>query len=184
MKKRLFDVWHIVQNISIIHSMWKRKGFTLIEIIIVVGIISIIIGGSMRIYSNTVAQRQLDKEVDGLMNILQTAKSRSVARDISPLTPLPGCTNFEGYTVLLRPNGTYEDGIICDANSTAINTYALDNVDFNGLTVNLRINFMYPYGSLDTTTRVIQIRSDRIDRCMNITIPQLGPLNKSEMFSC
>ena len=164
--------------------MWKKKGFTLIEIIIVVGIISIMVGGGVRVYSNTVAGRQLDKEADGLMNILQRAKDRSVARDISPLTPSPGCTNFVGYSVMIRPDETYEDRITCDSTITVLNTYTLTNLEFFRLTTDVRLNFTYPYGSLSTADRLIEIRSDRIDRCINITIPQLGPLNKSDIFAC
>ncbi len=165
--------------------MWKKKGFTLIEIIIVVGIISIIIGGSVRIYSNTIAERQLDKQADGLMNILQSAKDRSVARDISPLTPLPGCTNFVGYSVFIQSNGVFEERILCDLASTTLDQHSITNVVFNSLSPSpMQLTFTYPYGSLDTATRLITIKSDRIDRCITITVPQLGPLNKSDMIAC
>ena len=165
--------------------MWKKKGFTLVELIIVVGIITIVVGGSIRIYSLSFAQRQLDKEADGLMNVLQSAKDRSVARDISPLTPSPGCTNFVGYSVFIQSNGAFEERIICDLASTTLDQHSLTNVVFNSLSPSpMQLTFTYPYGSLNTVTRLITIKNDRIDRCITITVPQLGPLNKSDMFAC
>ncbi|MDA1317123.1 MAG: prepilin-type N-terminal cleavage/methylation domain-containing protein [bacterium] len=161
---------------------YLQKGFTLIEVIIVVGIIGIVIAGSTRIYTFTVAERQLDKEADGLMNILQRAKDRTVARDVSSL---PGCTNFVGYSVFIQSSGAFEERILCDLTSTTLDQHSLTNVVFNSLSPSpMQLTFTYPYGSLDTITRVIQIKSARINKCITITVPQLGPINMSDTFPC
>ena len=165
---------------------YLHKGFTLIEVIIVVGIIGIIIGGSVKIYSRTIVERQLDKEADGIVNILQTAKDRAMARDISPLIPFPGCNNFVGYGLSIQSTGTFSDTIICDATQTVLNTYSLENAVFHNLSPSpMQLSFMYPYGSLNTTTsRIIQIKSTHGNQCIRITIPRLGPIDKSTTYSC
>ena len=76
----------------------KSRGFTLVELLIVLGLLSLLSFASIPVYQNFVFSRDIDETADALMSALRAAHTRSVARldnathgvflDISATPPL------------------------------------------------------------------------------------------------
>lgn len=89
----------------------KSTGYTLIEIIIVVGIMGLLVGASIAGF-NTLNQRQTvlsaGKEV---ISIMRTAQQRAIAG----IKPENDCDQLLGYAVKATANGaTYTLNSVCD----------------------------------------------------------------------
>src|SRR5258706_8299399 len=101
--------------------MKKTKGYTLIELIVVIAIIGLMTGASIAGF-NTLNKRQTvlngGKE---LMSIMRTAQQRAVAG-----TKPVGCTQLYGYSVKGTINtATYSLSTVCSNATTVIRTYQL-----------------------------------------------------------
>src|SRR3990167_11393660 len=78
----------------------KEKGFSLIELIIVISIIIIFSGFSLAAYNNFNEDRRLDEEASKLVDVFNLAAKKSAAGEIDSVY----CTGiFHGYITKLSP---------------------------------------------------------------------------------
>lgn len=176
------------------------KGFTLIEIIIVLSIISITAGAGYLRYTQTSQGTSLKKTTADLGNMLNQAKERTIRRD---MTPNPGCTEFRGYDVLINTAvtpQTYQVRFICrpaaaDTFLAASPVYSLPARTVFVMTPPLNVPFYSPFGCVDATfpdsncsntaaTRTIQIRNQIINNCITITVNNLGVITEGDPVPC
>ncbi len=74
-----------------------EKGYTLIEIILVVAIIALFSGLTLAYYNNFNEDRRLTAEAKQLVDVLNLAYKKANSAD---LTPNSACTTFAGYDVV------------------------------------------------------------------------------------
>ncbi|MDP4011110.1 MAG: prepilin-type N-terminal cleavage/methylation domain-containing protein, partial [Candidatus Roizmanbacteria bacterium] len=80
--------------------MYSKKGFSLIELIVVISIITVFFGISVAVYKNSLDEKRLTIDIKLLESIIQDTKQRARARDISPMTT---CRVFESYNLVINP---------------------------------------------------------------------------------
>ncbi len=167
-----------------------QKGFTLVEIIIVIMIMSVFIGVGYTTYTKQFVAKDFDRQVDTFVTTLEFAKSRSMARDISPNS---GCTQFDRYEVRVWQGNTppqYRMRFICTAGAPNI---ALEVVQFNNITVSglaaspADIQFHHPYGCTTDTcnaaTTTIRLRNTVSATCKDISINSLGSISVGDLIN-
>jgi prepilin-type N-terminal cleavage/methylation domain-containing protein len=156
-----------------------KKAFTLIELIISIGIIVVFSGLALPRYNNYNNELKLKKEVKRLVSVIELAKKKALTSDLYD----SGCNEFEGYRVVV---GTYSFGLnfLCAGMGQEIQEYLLDsnviitagtgNLDFPPIGANVNI----PIGT-------IRFRSDSIDKCIDVTITSIGIVSTDEsLFGC
>ena len=74
----------------------EAKGFTLIELIVVIAIMAIMTGIGLAYFNKFNEEKKISGEVSRLVDVLHLARSKSMAGDLSPM---PACTDFSGYQV-------------------------------------------------------------------------------------
>ena len=161
----------------------NKNGFSLIELIIVISIITIFISISVSIYRNSVNEHLFQEDVNLVVSILEQTKQRTIARDTSPQV---SCTTFESYNLLINPsNNIIIQEFQCDGIITNLNIYEMEWSTINSPSVETRLEFTSPYGNLSSAIdQTISLRSPSIEKCINIIIPIIGTITVSDPFSC
>lgn len=75
------------------------KGFTLIEILIIIVIVSILSGLGLASYNNFSEHKKLEEDAENIASVLRLAQSKTIAADESPKTLCTTYTEFIGYQV-------------------------------------------------------------------------------------
>jgi len=89
-----------------------NKGFTLIEIIIVIMIMTLVLGVSAVTYQGTTQEKRLDSDIQKIPDIVRKARDKTVNREIPPGIT---CTVFNGYSVFFdQPNSRVALRLRCD----------------------------------------------------------------------
>ncbi len=105
-------------------------GFTFIELLIVVMIISAFSGLSLAYYNNFNKASKLNTEANKLLQTLELAKKKATSRDVEGFEV--NCANldnshpnntFDGYQIVLTANG-YDLKIVCKGIATPIYSYS------------------------------------------------------------
>lgn len=100
-----------------------KKGFTLIEMIVVVAIISLFFGLSLAYYNEYSDLKELDNAVQQIDDVLHLAQKKAIAGDIET-----ACNNFTGYEVRCTASNQYDLYFCCnDACTSKLASYVLDS---------------------------------------------------------
>lgn len=159
--------------------MKTKNAFTLIELIVAVGIISVFSGMSLAGYLNYTEELKLKSEAGRLISTIELAKKKASSGELFDT----GCTNFEGYRVEISAN-SFNLLFLCDGlqqqvqgnsfNNPVSITSAIGNLDFKPLGI-----------GTDITIGTITIRNSRISKCMNITVNSVGIMSTTDtLISC
>ena len=154
-----------------------RKGFTLIEIIVVVAIIAVVIGAAVAAYGTGARKQNFEKDIVTFVDVLNSMRNRTIARDVNGRS----CSNGVRYFVdINEAANTFTSKQRCDDSSGVTNhdlvTYAFKNSDF--LNVSLpQILFTYPYGYVPPPQIVIDITSTETNQCKTVTISPVGTID-------
>lgn len=156
-----------------------KKAFTLIELIISIGIIMVFSGIALPRYNNYNNELKLKKEVKKLVSTIVLAKKKALTSDLYD----QNCTEFEGYRITV---GTYSYilNFLCGGMEQEVQEYTLDsnviisngtgNLDFPPIGANVNI----PIGN-------IRLKSDSISKCIDISITSIGIVSTDEsLFGC
>ena len=98
-----------------------QKGFTLVELMVVFGIIGILTSMGIASYSAYNATQIMKTTRSEIVNMLSTAKSRSISH-VKP--PECGTASLSGYKVSFT-NNTYSMAVICEVNEFTIQSKQL-----------------------------------------------------------
>ncbi len=102
-------------------------GFTFIELLIVVMIISAFSGLSLAYYNNFNKASKLDTEANKFLQTLELAKKKATARDIEGYDDcnysIDPANTFDGYQIVLTANG-YDLKIVCNGTASPIYSYS------------------------------------------------------------
>ncbi len=156
-----------------------KKAFTLIELIISIGIIMVFSGMALPRYNNYNNELKLKKEVKRLVSVIELAKKKALTSDLYD----QNCSEFQGYRVAV---GTYSFSLnfLCAGMEQEIQEHVLDsniiissgtgNIDFPPIGANVNI----PIGT-------IRLRNDSISKCIDISITSIGIVSTNEsLFGC
>jgi len=72
------------------------EGFTLIELIVVIGIMAILTSIGLAYFNNFNEEKKINSEISRFVDVLHLARSKSMTND---LTPMPACPDFSGYQI-------------------------------------------------------------------------------------
>ncbi len=99
--------------------MEKNNSFTLIELVVVIGIITLIMGISLAYYNNFNEETKFRTEMRKLWDVLELAKKKAITGDEPS-----GCVGFSGYKVNFT-NSTYQLQACCGTVCTTTASYTL-----------------------------------------------------------
>lgn len=148
-----------------------NKGFTLLEILFVLTIISALIGGATITYTRFNAQKGLTKDVIAFKDVINTAREKAIARDVGTTT---NCTTFTGYRVQVNPaTSSYSLFRLCAGMTIpALSTYQLQMSRFAGSSA-YNIDFLYPYGTV-AASQTVRFNNTRVTGCQEVLINAAG----------
>lgn len=154
--------------------------FTLIEIIVVMGILVLLSGITFAFYNHYQQEKNLESEVNKIVDVLELAKNKSISFDLSSV---PDTCNFKGYQITFINNQTYQLVVCCDIdcnNFFNLNTYRLNpNIIFANFPIS-PINFTPIFGNTPNNRDII-LKHIYLDKCQKINVNQQGIINVSNI---
>jgi prepilin-type N-terminal cleavage/methylation domain-containing protein len=109
----------------------SSKGFTLVELIVVVSIIMIFSGMSFAYYNSFTSSKKVEKEAQQLLDILQSARQRAITGENASEGGTYICSManpFAGYRVDIISGGTsYTLSVLCGAIPHTLSTLRVDH---------------------------------------------------------
>lgn len=169
-----------------------KQGFTLFEIVIVVGIISILTGMSFTYYGKYAEGRKLESDAKKFSNTISLAlKNSSSGYQES-------CNNFVGFNVSLEPvNNKWFLERCCNTSTTctSIATYNLENNIKIHSTVPLSLSKIFfkrlgrgvVFNNNEANQNaVVTLKNNSLDfkNCINININKAGVVNIDDRTDC
>lgn len=91
-----------------------RSGFTLIELVVVIAIIGLLVGGSVAGYVQLNNRQVVQTSAQGLISVMRQAQQRA----LSGKKPTSGCTTLTGYRVAGSGNSYTLDAVCSNATIT------------------------------------------------------------------
>lgn len=160
----------------------SKKGFSLIELVVVIGIVGLFVGVSVNVYRNSVNERRLTVDVSLITSIIEETKQRARARDVSPDA---SCANFQSYNLVINPStNTVSQLFLCDGNSQTLEDYQFENTVFTQPTSTIVLTFISPTGQHTNPEPTIILKKESTNMCVSIIIPQIQTVIVSDPFSC
>ena len=162
-------------------NTYFKKGFSLVELIVVISIMAIFIGISTSVYTSSANDRQIIDDAKMISSLIQDTKQRSISRDLSPNR---ACVIFQSYNIINPTARTFAQEFRCNGVDTTVNTYNLKYSSIVRPSTNTRIRFTYPIGNLDPVGgQIIDMRNLKTLMCVRITIPFRGSVSVSNPFA-
>jgi prepilin-type N-terminal cleavage/methylation domain-containing protein len=107
-------------------ALSESKGFTLIEILVVISITLIFLGMGLSRYNTFTEQVKLKSEAKKLIDVIELAKKKALSADLQDRA----CTNFTGYRVTILTSA-YSLKFCCASNCSVVQDYNLPtNITF------------------------------------------------------
>ncbi len=160
-----------------------RRSFTLIEIIIVIGIIAIFSALSMGYYNTYTEEKKLDGEEKKIIDIIELARKKAQSGDIGGYS----CSNFDGYQVVFAGD-TYYLRICCADGCSS--TFTLQSYKLpQNITATISGSPTISFSPLNfhtnlTTTVTITVKNAKISKCIPIAIYPSGLVDEGVKAAC
>jgi len=168
--------------------MLNQKSFTLIEILIISAILVLFSGTLLASYNSFNQQKNLEKEVSRLVDVLSLAKGKAQAGDLDPSINCSGSNEFGGYAIDTNANG-YSLKQCCRDVTTKNTTQCgaiIQTYTFHSGVVNdsgVKTFSFYPL-TKGATSGTIRLRSTSINKCFNVLIAEIGTFTISDVTAC
>lgn len=159
------------------------RGFTLIELIVVVSIMTLFMGVSIANYNSFTTEKKFDAEVKRVVDVLELAKSKAHAGDVGAFS----CDDFNGYQVALS-GSTYFLRMCCDNTCTNFNTVATYRIPV-GISASFASGSSIQFYPLTTgvsvsSSNTITVNSTVLNKCAPINISNNGLIEEGAKVSC
>ncbi len=149
--------------------------FTLIEIIIIIGILLISTGISLSFYNRFNQETDLEVEVNKITDLINLAKKKSMSYDISQANE--DC-QFSGFQIFFPSNNQYQLQLCCRND-------CLENINLNSFRLKLNlilINYppaiiFYPTSGETDKDYSIIVKHNLLNKCKQININKKGVVN-------
>lgn len=162
--------------------MYSKKGFTLIELIIVMSIITIFFGVSVAVYKNSLDEKRLTIDIKLLESVIQETKQRARARDISPMTT---CGVFESYNLVIDPVAhSVSQRFLCDGNTVTIRDTVFKHTTIIQPTSITTLQFISSTGEHINPELTIVLKNSVTNMCVNVLIPKISSVVVGDPYSC
>ncbi len=161
-----------------------KKGFTLIEIIVVIAVISLITGMSLAYYNTFNEQQKLRSEAKKIIDVIELAKHKASSGD----SPASCTTGFTGYRADIGAASYFISACCAGTCDTAnpVQTYPFSS---NSITAtNGYIQFKQLTGGISTNYSPLQInvKSSQLPanaNCIVITFTAVGNISVSSTLT-
>lgn len=166
---------------------YHSRGYTLLELLIVVAIILIFSGLMLAQYNSSNEQIKLKTEAQKLSNMLELARKKTLARNI-----IDTCiNNFSGYALTLDSN-QYTLSYCCAGNcaySTIQTTKFTNSISIVNPPMPYPIQFIPSFQGTNLTSDItVQIKNTAIpstNKCIQLSISKIGIVTIDDAFiSC
>lgn len=164
-----------------------KSGFTLIEILVVLTIISLFTGYSLVTYNSFSQQKTLEKEASYLVDVLSLARGKAQASENS--ASCSGADEFGGYRVEVNASNYNFKQCCRDIVTKAISSCGSNIQSYNFHSSVSKISGapavdFYPLTSGATST-TMRIKHDSLNKCLDISITATGIITVGDIpFSC
>ena len=172
-------------------DMLKPKvGFTLIEIIVVISIMTILLGVGTVSYNYFNQQKSVEKDAEFIRDKINITRERAVNRDIAANT---GCVNFDRYELSFNVTSnpqSFTVTLFCTNPNVqrVVDTFNLDGSRVINPNSNFVVQFISPYGctnaSCNAASRTIIFENNTGQQCISITIDALGKSTIGQSYAC
>ena len=154
--------------------MDKNKGFTLIELIVVIGIVSLFTGIFIARYNESANQLKLRNEAKKLVDTLELAKKKALTADLFD----KNCTDFRGYRVIIG-SGNYSLNFNCGGVYTEVQNY---NLTLNNSIIAGTGNYDFPPMMVNPIfpATVILVKNSLINKSIKVNISSIGVIEIDE----
>jgi len=170
----------------------KNKGFTIFEILIVVGIIILLSGLTVTYYNNYSENEKLSGEAKKINSVFDLALKKTQAAEWT--SEEEGCLpSFIGYQITISDTNQFALERLCSGPATIIKTYYLQNnikivqpeVGTTMLYRKLSKTILLNYNEIIEPIELI-IKNEALNNnnCLKITINQAGVINIGEKTNC
>lgn len=165
-----------------------RAAFTLIEIMVVIGILLASIGFGAARYGDYTNRRRLRDEAKKIMTVMSQASSRAVAGDSSAT-----CADFQGFQVAITTSGSYTVRRCCEGACNSVQSAVQNTQQLPaGLTFSTpATNTTYLFNKLiqgatisPSANQTITVRSTVLARCIPISVSPAGLVTQLPEVSC
>lgn len=163
-----------------------RRGFTLIEIIVAIGVMGIVTAAMVPAYQTFTQEAKLTQDATIIRNALQIAKSKAAAGDGGASAT---CASYSGYEILV--NARSVSAIKCCATTClgagnptiSTNTLTAAQNTIISPAAGTRIRFAQLSGSVATSVSIV-IRNSSIAKCKAIQITPSGVSTIGNLYAC
>lgn len=159
----------------------NRKGFTLIELVVVVTIITLFAGLSIANYGSFNEEKKLIDEVKQLSATLYLARSKTSSADADPDI----CNDFRGYRVSLDSGSPSSFSFERNCNGTydSTQTHTLTpNVTLSASTANVSFKPLSAGTDLSSPLTVT-LKNTVLSKCIDIVIQPSGVFSESAKYT-
>ncbi len=169
-------------NVTIVstHMDKSKNGFTLIELIVVIFIITLFAGMSLANYGRFNEEKKLDEEVKKLSATLYLARSKASAADADPAI----CSDFKGYRVSIdSSSSSYILERECANSFTTIETQNLPT-STTIKAVPTSVFFKSLNAGTDLTSQAkITVKNSVLLKCADVTVQPSGVINEEAKYT-
>lgn len=180
------DLVSVVLHVTIAPARMDndKRGFTLIELIIVVFIVVLFAGLSLANYGQFNEEKKLDDEAKKLSAILYLARTKATAADTDP--NLAPCSDFQGYRVLFTsapPSYTYMMERNCGGTYKSVQAQTLSsNITFNTAVSQILFKPLNAGTDLTSKTKII-IKSTTLEKCIDIQVAPSAVIDEGKKYT-
>jgi len=154
--------------------MDKNKGFTLIEIMVVISVVLVFLGLSLPRYNDYASQLKLKSEAKKLVDVLELAKKKALTSDLFD----KNCADFTGYRIAIS-SGSYSLSFGCASVYSVVQDYdLLTNITATIGTGNYDFSPLMNNPSFISNT--IRLKNSVINKCVSISISPIGIIELNE----
>lgn len=164
---------------------YKKRGFTLIELIIVITIITLFSGLTIAQFNSFSEKQKLKTEAQKFASMLELARKKTIAHNT-----IPSCVdNFNGYKVTFSPN-SYSLSYCCAGDCTYSSIQSVNLPSAIQLVGSIdHIQFVPNFQGTDlTASKDIHLKNTVLggaNKCMKITVTTNGIVTIDEtLISC
>jgi len=160
----------------------KKKGFTLVELLVVVAIMLSLTGLSLAWYSNFSEDKGLDKQVQDFIQTLEMAKNKAYAGDSSVCGNPGGITpHLESYSVAVN-SSKIEANPICIGTPTNYIYPIQTHIVF--LTPTMEVSFGLFGKPISNQNVCIPLQNITSNKCKYVNINESGLITSGACSSC
>ena len=160
------------------NKFFNSRGYTLIEIIVVLGIVTILSGFGIAKYNTHTQQLTLKNQAKNLVEVIELAKKKAVSGDL-----YQDCSDFQGYQVVVNAN-TFLMNFNCGGVYQTIQNYSMANSITTVAGIG-NFNFLPLAIGTNLTVNSLRLKNSKIDQCIDISISSIGIINIDEtLISC